>query len=128
MPVFRLIGCDRETGEDRTLVIEKDTERQAADAAYADGLVLQKIQEVRVAKSRNPRTIPAESRVPMTRKAVSWLRITDLNWRSAYNRQVSIIAMGVMVGMFLFTCMSSLFVYCIAQLGRWLSGGLDAFQ
>ena len=131
MPIYKLSGYDRETGEPRSLIVEKDNERAAIKEAYSEGLVLESVAEIREAsvKRQNDQQALAGKSSNSSGKtsSVSWLNITELNWRSAYNRQVSIVAMGVMFGMLLFSCVSSMLIYLLALLGRWAGTGAGRF-
>lgn len=113
--IYKVIGVDRKTAQDRELVCEHSTEREAMNDAYSQGIAVERVEEVKQANGSDKKA----QRLKDQRENQSrvWSehpnRKTGRSDRADYNRQVGIVAMGVFIGLLLFSCISPVIIIVV---------------
>jgi hypothetical protein len=124
MDAFRVHGVDRETGEREIVDIQAVNEKAALDAAYQRGLVVEKIEHLKANAKKSvinstPTAKPKSTKQPAKLGYGSpW---GDLGGVKTSGNRVLEIAIGVFLGLLLFSCISPMIVIFVLGFLRGLA-------
>lgn len=129
--IYKVIGVDKETAEYRELICEYDTEREAQNEAFEKGIAVERVEIVKPAKGKPEK----KKKAPKPVQHISADDSFDDNIanptkkrsdRADYNRQVGIVAMGVFLGLLVFSCASPLIIIGVLGVLRALGRNLGS--
>lgn len=128
---YKITGMDRDSGEPMTVIVDAESEEEALGEAFKQNIVVEKIEHLKGANPKPPRSVSEETqrRNDLMRERRDRVhpsaRSSELPGSRIQLNDVATIALGVFVGLLVFSLLSPLVIAIVFVIWGSFASGLS---